>query len=80
MIDDQVMCDPHYPGEELSLLAIISFLQGFDHLNKGVLENILGDIPVKNLGIDKTGNPLVVTVDQDFKGFFIPADVFFYKD
>ena len=80
MIDDQVVCNPHYPGEELSLLAVVSFFQGLDHFNKGVLKNVLGNVPVQYLGINEAGYSLVVPVDEYFKGFFIPADVLLYQD
>jgi hypothetical protein len=78
VVYDQVVGDAHHPGQKLTLFAIRTFFKGFDDLDKGILKNIFRDVPVQYFGIDKTADTLVVAVDQDFKGFFISADVIAY--
>jgi hypothetical protein len=69
------VCYAHHPGKKFPFFAIGTFFKGFDHLDKGILKDILGDIPVKYFGINKTGEALVVFVDQYFESLFVSANV-----
>ena len=69
----------HYPGQEFTFLTITSFLECIDNFNKSILEDIFSDIPVHYLGINKTGNSLVVSFNKNLQGCLIAADIVPYE-
>jgi hypothetical protein len=77
VVNDKVMGNTHHPRQKFTFLAVRALFQGLDNLDKSVLEDVLCHIPIQNFGINKTGNSLVVPVDECLKGFFITSNVVF---
>lgn len=72
MVDYQVMSNSHHQGK-IYLLRYIFLFQGFDYLDKSILEDVLCNISVQNFAINKAGDSLIVPVDKNFKSFSSPS-------
>ena len=62
IVNDQVMRDTSDPRLELTILRVSSLLNGHDHLDKGLLENILRQLFVAYHKIYIRMNAALVTI------------------
>jgi hypothetical protein len=73
------MGDPDHPGHEFPIVLVFSFLEGFDNLNKGILENVLCQRLILDNEYNIGKNLVFVPINQDLNTGLIALDKPFYQ-
>jgi uncharacterized membrane protein YccF (DUF307 family) len=75
MINGYVMRNPKNPWQELAFFIVFATFQCIHHLNKGILEQIVGQIGVPNDEENFRINLLLMAVQKEFERCLIPREV-----
>ena len=73
------MGDPDHPGYKFPIVLVFSLLQGFDDLDKGILENILSQGLIFDNEYDVGKNFVLVPVNEDLNAGLITLDKPLYQ-
>ena len=67
IVDNQVVCNTHYPVYELVLVLVEPRVDSIDYLVEGVLEDVVGDILVLDDGKDIAVDLILIPREQGLK-------------
>ena len=75
VVDNQVVCNAAYPCGKMAVLDVTSLLDGSDGFDKGVLEQVIGQVLVFHRVIYIHEYSVLVTLQELIKGLVLAIDI-----
>ena len=75
MVNGQIVGNPQNPGEKLALFSVFARFEGVDHLDEGVLKQVVRHVLVAHDEQDFREHLFLVPVHEGFESPFVALDV-----